>query len=57
MSIALAPIAILIPISLVRSVTETSIIFIIPIPPTIKETEAIDASKIAKVLTVDFIFS
>ena len=32
-------------------------IFIIPIPPTSKETEAIEANKIANVCTVDFIFS
>ena len=36
----LAPSAFLIPISLVRSVTETSMIFIIPIPPTISEIAA-----------------
>jgi hypothetical protein len=49
MSAFKAQIAFLIQISLVLSVTETSIIFIIPIPPTIKETEAIDAKRIAKV--------
>ena len=37
----LAPIAFLRPISLVRSVTDTSIIFITPIPPTNKEILAI----------------
>lgn len=37
----LAPIDIRIPISRVRSVTETSMMFIIPIPPTNNETDAI----------------
>ena len=37
-----APIAILIPISFVLSVTDTSIIFITPIPPTTSEITAID---------------
>ena len=40
-SISRAPNAFLIPISLVRSVTYTSMIFIIPIPPTNKEIPAI----------------
>src|SRR3989338_3757198 len=40
MSLCVAPIALRIPISRVRSVTETSIIFIIPIPPTRSEIEA-----------------
>ena len=35
-----APTAIRIPISRVRSVTETNMIFMIPIPPTSRETEA-----------------
>ena len=39
-----APKALRVPISRVRSVTETSIIFIIPILPTIREIEAIAAS-------------
>ena len=38
----LAPIAMRTPISLVRSVTDTNIIFITPIPPTIKEIKAIE---------------
>ena len=46
MSALRAPTAIRNPISRVRSVTETSIIFIIPIPPTIKETEATAANNI-----------
>ena len=41
-SLLFAPIVILIPISLVLSDTETSIIFIIPIPPTINDMDAID---------------
>ena len=40
-SLSLAPKAFLKPISLVRSVTETSMIFIMPMPPTIKEIAAI----------------
>ncbi len=40
-----APIAILMPISRVRSVTETSMIFMMPIPPTSSETPAIAAKK------------
>ncbi len=47
-----APIALRIPISLVRSVTETNIIFIMPIPPTIKLTIAIPARRIVNVLLV-----
>ena len=35
-----APIAFRIPISLVRSVTETSIMFMIPMPPTRREIAA-----------------
>ena len=46
MSELFAPIAILIPISRVRSVTETSMIFMIPIPPTISETPAMAPSSI-----------
>lgn len=40
-SLGLAPIAFLKPISLVLSVTETSMIFMTPIPPTINEIAAI----------------
>ena len=39
------PSALRIPISLVRSRTEASMMFIIPIPPTIKDIAAIDASR------------
>ena len=38
-----APTAIRSPISRVRSVTDTSMMFMIPIPPTSSETEAIAA--------------
>ena len=44
-----APIAFLIPIYLVLSVTDTSITFIIPIPPTISDIPAIAAKNITKV--------
>ncbi len=44
-SVVLAPTACLRPISRVRSVTETSMMFMIPIPPTISDTEAIAASR------------
>ena len=49
MSDGFAPIAIRIPISFVLSVTDTNIIFIMPIPPTSKDTDAIEANKIANV--------
>ncbi len=39
-SFSLAPTAIRMPISLVLSVVETSMIFIMPMPPTIRDTEA-----------------
>ena len=41
---SVAPIAFLIPISFVRSVTDTSMIFMIPIPPTSSEIAAIPPS-------------
>ena len=44
MSRSLAPTASRIPISRVRSVTDTSMMFMIPIPPTRRETEAIAPS-------------
>ena len=40
MLLCLAPIAIFMPISLVRSVTETSMMFMTPMPPTTSETTA-----------------
>ena len=47
MSAPLAPIAMRTPISRVRSVTETSMMFMIPIPPTRSETPAIDQRRTA----------
>ena len=40
MSLSFAPTASRIPISLVRSVTDTSMMFMMPIPPTTRETDA-----------------
>ena len=45
MSLPFAPTAMRIPISRVRSVTLTSMIFMIPIPPTRRETPATAARK------------
>ncbi|MNI64851.1 hypothetical protein D3C73_1203200 [compost metagenome] len=47
-----APMALRIPISLVRSVTETSIMFITPIPPTSKEIPAIEPMMVCRILNV-----
>ena len=44
MSLPCAPTAIRVPISRVRSVTETSMMFMIPIPPTTSDTPAIEPS-------------
>lgn len=55
MSIPLAPTLILKPISRVRSVTLTYIIFMIPMPPTIREIPATLPSKIVIVDIVEFI--
>ena len=52
MSRGLAPIASLSPISRVRSVTDTSMMFMMPIPPTISETQATAASS-AETVRVD----
>ena len=52
MSRGLAPIASRSPISRVRSVTDTSMMFIMPIPPTISETQATAASR-AETVRVD----
>ena len=46
MSLVLAPTACRRPISRVRSVTDTSMMFMMPMPPTISETEAMAASRI-----------
>ena len=48
MSLRFAPIALRTPISRVRSVTETSMMFITPMPPTIKPTEEITTIAIAR---------
>ena len=48
--LCLAPIAIRTPISFVRSVTETNIIFITPMPPTTSEINAIE--EISKVIVL-----
>ena len=53
MSIFLPPIDILRPISLVRSVTDTYIIFMIPMPPTKSEMPAITESKIVRISEVE----
>ena len=45
-------VAILMPISLVRSITEASIIFIIPMPPTISEMEAMAPRTMLKISLV-----
>ncbi len=52
-----APSAFLMPISLVLSTTDTSIMFIIPIPPTSKEIAAIAAKKLEKVAVIWFAIS
>ena len=46
----LAPTAMRRPISRVRSVTLTSMMFMMPIPPTSRDTAAIDASSVVSVL-------
>ena len=55
MSMPLAPTLIRRPISRVRSVTDTYIMFIIPIPPTSKEMPATLPSKMVMVDMVEFI--
>src|SRR5689334_21523247 len=45
-----APIAIRMPISRVRSVTLTSMMFMMPMPPTISDTMATDASRFVMIL-------
>ncbi len=47
-----APIAMRRPISRVRSVTDTSMMFMIPMPPTSSETPAMPASSVVIVLVV-----
>ena len=48
----LAPMALRMPISRVRSVTDTSMMFIMPIPPTSREMLAMAPKNITKVLVV-----
>ena len=52
MMVRVAPIAIRTPISRVRSVTDTSMMFMIPIPPTSKLTPATDARRNDRVRVV-----
>ncbi len=47
-----APIAMRMPISRVRSVTDTSMMFMIPMPPTISDTDAIAASSHVMIFVV-----
>ena len=49
-----APSAFRIPTSRVRSVTDTSMMFIIPIPPTSSETDAMPARSSVNVCVVSF---
>ena len=49
MSCRRAPTALRMPISRVRSVTETSMMFMIPMPPTTSEMPAIEPSRIVNV--------
>ena len=53
MSLRLAPIALRMPISRVRSVTLTSMMFITPIPPTSSEIAATSPSSVVKTLLVE----
>ncbi len=48
-----APIAFLMPISLVRSVTDTSIMFMMPMPPTTSEIPAVAPSNSEKTPVID----
>ena len=57
MSECLAPIALRIPISRVRSVTETSMMFITPIPPTSSEIAATAPRRTVNVRLVLFVVS
>lgn len=54
MELFFAPSALRVPISLVRSVIETSIIFITPIPPTKREMPAINAIAMETVSIMSF---
>ena len=52
MSRSVAPTAILMPISRVRSVTETSMMFMMPMPPTTSDINAIEPSSIDIIVVV-----
>ena len=52
MSRSVAPTAILMPISRVRSVTETSMMFMMPMPPTTSDIKAIEPSSIDIIVVV-----
>ena len=53
MSLRLAPTALRMPISRVRSVTDTSMMFITPIPPTSSEIAATSPSSVVNTLLLD----
>ena len=53
----LAPMAFRMPISRVRSVTVTSMMFIMPMPPTMSEMLAIPPSRILRIFVTDPIAS
>ena len=53
MSLCRAPVAMRIPISRVRSVTDTSMMFITPMPPTSSEIAATEPSSNVSVFCVD----
>ena len=57
MSLRLAPKDLRMPISLVRSVTETSMMFMMPMPPTRREMAAMATSTIIMVLIMVFMAS
>ena len=54
---SLAPSALRIPISRVRSVTDTSMIFIMPMPPTTSEMAAMPARMQTIMFTMEFMLS
>ena len=56
-SVRCAPMAFLMPISRVRSVTDTSMIFMMPMPPTSSDIAAIPESSIVMTLITSFITS
>ena len=57
MSLALAPMAFKRPISRVRSVTVTNIIFIMPMPPTKREIAAIPDKTVVRVPVIELTLS